>query len=81
MEEDIIDKLEDIRYQIEENRKEIQKVDTNLEIFAIGASMVGINVGYGADIGKAIWISLGILFVIYMLLPIYRENKRKKTLR
>ena len=65
--QEIIDKIEDIRFEIRENREKIKNVDTNLELFALGCLIVGLLVGDGMSLYKAIWVMIGcgVLWFIY----------------
>ena len=69
MEQDIIDKIENIRLEVKENRKAINNVYINLNLFALGALIVGLLAGYGMNITKALWIMLvfGFFREIYIL--------------
>jgi hypothetical protein len=69
MEQEIIDKIEDIHSEIRENRKAINKVYLNLNLFALGVFIVGLLAGYGMNITKALWIMLvfGFFREIYIL--------------
>ncbi len=81
MEQDINDKIKDLCFEIRENRKAIKNVNTNIELSALGILIVGLLVGDGMDLTKAIWIMFGCGF-LWFIYTVYRENKHtKKTLR
>ena len=69
MEQEIIDKMEDIRSEIRKNRKSINNVYININLFALGVFIVGLLAGYGMNITKALWIMLvfGFFREIYIL--------------
>ena len=77
MDQEIIDKIEGIHLQLRENRDAIKEVNTNIELFALGTLIVGLLVGGGIALSKAIWImfACGAFRVVYM---IYRADKRNQ---
>jgi len=82
MEQDIIDEIEKLRFEIEENSKEVKKVYDTVEAGFLCLMVVGLNVGYGMSLPTAIYLAMGAGIFFYIYLPIYRKGKRtKKTKR
>jgi hypothetical protein len=76
--QEIIHKIEDIRSEIKEKgdelKAEIKIVLTNLQLFALGSFMVGLLVGGGMSLSKAIWVMFGCGF-LWFIYTIHRESK------
>jgi hypothetical protein len=82
MEQDIIEEIEKLRFEIEENGQELKKVYNTVEAGFLCLMVVGFGVGYGLNLTTAIWLAIGGGIFFYIYLPIYREGKRtKKTQR
>ena len=75
MDQQIIDKIEDIHFELRENREAIKNVNINVELFALGVLIVSLLVGEGMDLTKAIWIMFGCGF-LWFVYTVYRERKR-----
>jgi len=77
MEQEIIDKIEGIKLQAKEKRDAIKEVNTNIELFALGALIVGLLVGNGITLSKSIWLMFGcgLFRLVYIT---YRADKRSQ---
>jgi uncharacterized protein involved in cysteine biosynthesis len=73
MEQKVIDEMQDINEGL---KREIKKVNDNVECLGLGLVTVGLLVGYGVALINAIWIMFGCLFILYVFEG-YRENKYK----
>ena len=64
--QEIIDKIEGIiENKYEKLEDQLKRIKRNLEFFALGALIIGLLVGYGVALSKAIYVMFGFGFLLF----------------